>query len=407
MLKDKTIILGVTGCIAAYKSAELVRELKKLGADVWVAMTVEASKLVTPLTFRTLSGNPVITDLFSEELSNIPVPHITLTKKADLILVAPATANVVAKVAGGIADDPLTTIILSAKCPVIFAPAMNTAMWENEATQDNVSSLKLRGYKFIGPDRGPLACGDEGIGRLSPVEEIVERLKQELLPNQDLLGLKVLVTAGPTRENIDPVRFISNRSSGKMGYALAKAAAKRGAAVTLISGPTDLNPPAGVETIKIETTSEMFDAVMGRFDSANLLIMAAAVSDFKPKAISAKKIKKSNGEFSLGLEKNEDVLKEAGKTKKDQILIGFALETDDLVANAARKLKEKDLDMVIANDASAFESDASKVTFIFKDGTIEELPKMEKEKIAERILNSASGLDPAKGNLVKLSKANG
>jgi len=387
MLKNKTIILGVTGCIAAYKSAEIVRELKNLGADVWVAMTSEAEKLVTALTFRTLSGNPVITDLFSDELSKIPVPHISLTKKADLILVAPATANILAKAAQGIADDALSTILLSAKCPVIFAPAMNTAMWDNDATRDNVLKLKMRGHKFVGPDSGVLACGDEGIGRLSPVHTIVEEAKKTLLPSQDLYGKKVIVTAGPTRETIDPVRYISNRSSGKMGHAIAMEAMKRGADVTLISGPTSQKAPEGVDFVAVNTASEMAKEVFGRFDGSDIVVMASAVSDFRPARTQSKKIKKSSKNSSLELEATTDILKELGKKKDGQILIGFALETDNLEENALKKLKDKNLDLIVANDETAFDSDSNKVTMITREGKPEDLPKMSKTEVANRILD--------------------
>jgi phosphopantothenoylcysteine decarboxylase/phosphopantothenate--cysteine ligase len=387
MLKNKTIILGVTGCIAAYKSAEIVRLLKKLNAEVWVAMTKEAAKLVTPLTFRTLSGNPVITDLFSEELSKLPVPHVSLTQRADLVLVAPATANILAKTSNGIADDPITTMLLAAKCPVIFAPAMNTAMWEKEATRDNVSRLKLRGHKFIGPEVGPLACGDEGPGRLSPVETIIEEVKKELLPSLDLLGLRILVTAGPTREKIDPVRFISNRSSGKMGYAIAEAASKRGAEVTLISGPTNLSPPDSVQLVKIETADEMYNEVKKRFNETNALVMAAAVADFKPKIAEKQKIKKAKHKDYIELADTPDILKELSRVKKDQVLIGFSLETDNLAENSIRKLEEKCLDIIIANDASALDSEENKAVIIRRGGGTEELPRLRKIELAGKILD--------------------
>jgi phosphopantothenoylcysteine decarboxylase/phosphopantothenate--cysteine ligase len=403
MLKNKTIILGVTGCIAAYKSCEIVRELKSLGADVWVVMTDSAVKFVTPLTFRTLSNNPVICDLFGQELANIPVPHISLTQKADLILVAPATANILAKAAGGLACDALSTIILSAKCPVIFAPAMNTEMWNKEATADNISKLKIRGHKFIGPERGPLACGDEGIGRLSSVETIIEEVKRELLPNQDLLKKRVLVTAGPTREAIDPVRYISNRSSGKMGYALAEAALKRGAAVTLITGPTDLTPPGGVALVKVETAEEMYNAVATRFDRCDILIMAAAVADFKPRQMKTSKIKKSNTTEAIEIEETTDILKELGKKKSHQILIGFALETDALIENAKTKLKEKNLDLIVANDPDAFDLDENKVTLISCGGGVKDLGKMKKAQVAQKILDAISSTARSNTSALKLS----
>jgi phosphopantothenoylcysteine decarboxylase/phosphopantothenate--cysteine ligase len=407
MLKNKTVILGVTGCIAAYKSAELVRQLSVLGADVWVAMTDEATKLVTPLTFRTLSGNPVITDLFSEDLANIPIPHISLSKKADLIVVAPATANILAKAAQGIADDPLTTIILSAKCPVMFAPAMNTAMWENEATKENVRILRSRGFKFVGPERGPLACGDEGYGRMSPVETIIEEIKKELLPGQDLIGTRMIVTAGPTREAIDPVRFISNRSSGKMGYAIAEEAAKRGAKVTLISGPTDLERPSGMEHINVESSDEMREAVEERFGRVDAVIMAAAVADFTPSEKNPHKLKKSDRIRSIELRETTDILKELGKKKKGQILIGFSLETEDLTDNSMAKLRDKNLDMIVANDVSALEADTNAVSLLFVDGTRMELEKTEKRKVAGKILDSLVVLlKPVKRPLLIAKRSN-
>ena len=405
MLKNKTIILGVTGCIAAYKSAQIVRDLKKLGADVWVAMTEEATKFVTPLTFRTLSGNPVITDLFSEELAKLPVPHISLTERADLLLVVPATANILAKVSSGIADDSLSTMILASKCPVIFAPAMNSNMWKAEATQDNVSKLKLRGYKFAGPEFGPLACGDEGIGRLSPVETIIKKVKKELLPSQDLLGLRFLVTAGPTRESIDPVRFISNRSSGKMGYAVAEAAAKRGASVALVSGPTNLTPPSQAEFIKVETAEEMCKATMNRFNKVDVVIMAAAVADFKPKITETQKIKKTQKKDIIELEKTTDILKELGSLKKDQVLVGFSVETENVMENSMEKLNEKNLDLIVVNDTSGFEAETNKVTLIYRSGETEELPKMGKPHVAERILDSLSKVANQNNYILKLCKA--
>jgi len=387
MLNGKTIILGVTGCIAAYKSVELLRELKKLGAEVWVAMTEEATKLVGPLTFRTLSGNPVITDLFSDDLSKLPVPHISLTERADLVLVAPATANILAKAAGGIADDPLTTMVLAAKCPVVFAPAMNTNMWNNEATRGNVAKLRKTGHGFVGPEAGPLACGESGIGRFSPVGKIVGEVKSILVPRQDLRGLRITVTAGPTRESIDPVRFISNRSTGKMGYALAEAAAKRGADVTLISGPTSLRPVPNVEFIAVETAGEMAEAVNSRFESSDVVIMSAAVSDFAPRAYRKQKIKKGAGELSIDLERTADILKEMGKKKGKRILAGFSLETENLNENSRKKLEEKNLDLIIANDASGLGSDTNRVTVMQRDGKVDKLPEMRKIDLADRILD--------------------
>ncbi|MCX5725904.1 MAG: bifunctional phosphopantothenoylcysteine decarboxylase/phosphopantothenate--cysteine ligase CoaBC [Candidatus Saganbacteria bacterium] len=350
MLNGKTIILGVTGCIAAYKSCEILRELKKLGADVFAVMTKEAEKFVGPLTFRTLSGNPVITNLFSEELSDQPVPHISLTDKASLLIVAPATANIIGKVAAGIADDALSTMIMACKSPVIFVPAMNTKMWENPVVRENIAKLKKLGYIFIEPEVGELACGDVGAGRLAGVDKIMSTMCEVLgLPagkagsRLDLSGVNILVTAGPTREAIDPVRFLSNRSSGKMGYAVARAALDRGANVTLISGPAQIEPPEGAKVIKVESTEEMRNWVIGSLDDCDILIMAAAISDYRPAKRSKEKIKKKQ-ELILELKENPDILKELGTQNTEhrtQVLVGFAAETENLIENAKKKLIEK------------------------------------------------------------------
>ena len=397
MLKGKTIIVGVTGCIAAYKTAEIVRALKKLNADVWVAMTPEAEKFVTPLTFRTLSGNPVVTDLFNEDLKNIPVPHISLTERADLIVVAPATANIIGKTAQGIADDPLSTIIMSSKAKVMFAPAMNSRMWDNPIVQGNISKLKDLGYEFIGPEKGELACGDVGIGRLAPVEKIVEAAKKELAPIADLKNLRILVTAGATREKIDPVRFISNPSSGKMGFAFASRAIARGAKVTLVSGPTKLEKPEGTKLIPVDDAKNMAKAVFDHFNSNDVLVMAAAVSDYSPKKTSGKKIKKGKKKkMKIELKKTVDILKEVGKKKKGKIVVGFAAETDDLEKNALKKLKDKNLDFIIANDVTkpgaGFDVDTNIVKVINSKGKILDLPKMDKEDVADRVLDQISNL---------------
>lgn len=401
-MTPKTILLGVTGCIAAYKSCEVVRRLKELGFDVWVVMTGSAAKLIAPLTFRTLSGNPVILDLFSEELKNIPLPHISLSEKADLILVVPATANIIGKAACGIADDALSTMLLSATCPKIFAPAMNTRMWDNPTVQENTEKLKKQGVKFMGPIKGKLACGDEGIGHLAEVQDIIDTVVEVLLPKQDLKGKTILVTAGGTREAIDAVRFISNRSSGKMGYAIAEAALERGAEVILVSANVDLPAPSGVKLIKVESASEMLKATLDDFNAADIVVMAAAVADFKPVAaelalpnnkgkvnFAATKIKKSIKNLKLELEPTEDILKVLSKQKgrKDKIIIGFALETENLIQNAKKKLKEKDLDMIVANDTSSFGSDSSQAILISKSGKVQKLSKLLKAEIAGKLLD--------------------
>ena len=402
MLNGKTIILGVTGCIAAYKSCEILRELKKLGADVFAVMTKEAEKFVGPLTFRTLSGNPVIINLFSEELSDQPVPHISLTDKASLLLVAPATANIIGKVAAGIADDALSTMIMACKSPVIFVPAMNTKMWENPVVQENIAKLKKLGYIFIEPEVGELACGDVGAGRLAGVDKIISTVCEVLgLPagkagsRLDLAGVNILVTAGPTREAIDPVRFLSNRSSGKMGYAVARAALDRGANVTLISGPTQIEPPEGAKVIKVETAEEMRNWAIGSLEDCDILIMAAAISDYRPKKTKGNKIKKSKDDLTIELEITGDILKEIGDRREEKgypnlLLVGFAAETENLIENAKKKLIEKGLDLIVANDVgkpgAGFEEDTNIVSIISRDG-IDELPKMPKIEVAHKILD--------------------
>ena len=390
MFKDKTIIVGVTGGIAAYKTADLVSKLKQAGADVWVVMTKEAAKLVTPLTFRTLSKNPVITDLFSDEISNMPIPHISLSEKADLIIVAPATANIIGKFAQGIADDPLTTIMMASKAPKLLAPAMNRNMWNNPIVQENVSKLSTVHCELIGPEVGWLACGDEGIGRMVEVQAIIAKAEEIIGRAQDLKGVRVLVTAGGTREAIDPVRFIGNRSSGKMGYAVARAAIDRGASVTLITTPTQIEKPAGCKIITVETASQMKQAVTVESRRADAVVMAAAVADYAPGKKETGKIKKSGPRIKLELKKTDDILASLGKNKGNKILIGFALETDNLLKNAKRKLVSKNLDLIVANDESAFDVEESKVTFLYADGRIERLGKVSKSVTADRLLNLAA-----------------
>ncbi len=387
MLKNKTIILGVCGGIAAYKSCETVSRLKDLGADVWVVMTKSAQEFVSPLTFRTLSGNPVTTDLFAGELSNFPVPHISLTDRADLIVIAPATANIIGKIAQGIADDPLTTMVMSAKCRKLLAPAMNTNMWQNPVVHENSAKLLGLGFSFIGPEEGKLACGDSGIGRMSEPNAIVEKIVGLVSPRQDLKNQTILITAGGTRESIDPVRFIGNHSSGKMGYAIASAALERGAKVTLISGSTKINPPSGVELISVSSSKEMHEEVLRRHKDARVIIMAAAVADYEPKVTFLQKLKKDRDELTLELKKTKDILEDLGKNKNGSYLVGFSLESEDLIGNAKEKLEKKNLDMIIANDISSFDSDYIEISIIDRQGRVEEFSRAKKSDIAHRILD--------------------
>ncbi|MFA5113108.1 MAG: bifunctional phosphopantothenoylcysteine decarboxylase/phosphopantothenate--cysteine ligase CoaBC [Candidatus Margulisiibacteriota bacterium] len=390
LLAGKTIILGVTGGIAAYKSAALVSRLKDLGADVWVAMTGEATKLVGPLTFRTLSGNPVITDLFSEEIANLPVPHIALAKKADLVLIAPCTANIIGKLAHGIADDALTTIVLAATAKKLLAPAMNVEMWRNQSVQENLAKLRKQGVRFVGPVEGKLACGDNDIGRMAEPEEILARILTVLVPQQDLKGKHFLVTAGGTREAIDPVRYLANRSSGKMGYAIAAAARARGATVTLIAANVDLPAPLDLKPVKVESAAEMLAAVLDGQGKADAIVMAAAVADYNLKHPTSNfKIKKQKTNFKLELKPTEDILEAIAKQKgkRGRKLVGFALETDDLIGNAKKKLKEKGLDLIVANGPATFGGDQATVSIIDRSGKTEKLPKLAKRAIADRLLD--------------------
>jgi len=394
------IALGVTGCIGAYKAAEILRGLQQRGASVRVAMTRHACEFVQPLTFQALSGEAVITDMFAaREQSDIQ--HITIAQEIDLLLVAPATANILAKFANGIADDFLTTLYISTPAPMLVAPAMNVEMWNHPATQANVATLRNRGVSFVDPEAGYLACGMEGSGRLAEVDRIVESALNIVIarreePKRDLAGEHVLVTAGPTIEDIDPVRFISNRSSGKMGYAIAAAAAKRGARVTLISGPVKIAPPADVEVIPVRSTAEMFNAVLDRFEKATIIIKAAAVADYRPMNQATEKIKKNDGRLTIELEKTEDILSELGLRKGNRILIGFAAETNDTIANARKKLKEKHADLIVANDVTAegagFDTDTNIITFIKHDAEPESLPILTKTGAADRILDEAISL---------------
>lgn len=397
MLKNKTIIVGVTGGIAAYKSADLVSKLVQEGADVWVAMTKEAAKLVTPLTFRTLSKNPVITDLFSEDLVATPVPHISITDKADIFIIAPATANIIGKIAQGIADDPVSTMAMASKSPKLVAPAMNRNMWDNKTVQENVKKIQDSGYAMIGPGVGWLACGDEGAGRMAEVAEIIKAAEELIARAHDLHGIRILVTAGGTREAIDPVRFIGNRSSGKMGYAVARAAIDRGAQVTLITTPTQIEKPSGCKVITVETASQMKQAVTVEARRSDAVVMAAAVADYRPVQKANGKMKKSRSRVKIELAKTDDILAGLGRNKGGKILIGFALETNDLIRNAKKKLADKNLDLIVANDESAFDVDSSRVSFIYHDGKIERSGLLSKKDIAFKILDLvASGNDNPK-----------
>lgn len=389
MLKGKTIILGVTGGIAAYKAVELLRLLTKAGANVHVIMTKGAMEFITPLTFQTLSMNPVSTSLFNL-LSEREIGHITLADRADLIIIAPATANIVGKLANGIADDMLTTTVMASKAPLLIAPAMNVNMYQNPAYKENEAKLKGRGVLFVEPARGLLACGWEGEGKLQEPQVIFEEALTTLAP-KDLAGEKVLVTAGPTREEIDPVRFISNYSSGKMGYAIARAARRRGAEVTLVSGPTSLDEPYGVAVKQVVSACEMREAVVAKALGSTIIFKAAAVADYRPALRADVKIKKTKAPKALELIRNPDILEELGKSKGEHILVGFAAETGDLLQNAGKKLAEKNLDMVVANDVSqagaGFDVDTNIVKLLFKGGRVDELPIMGKEDLAEIILD--------------------
>jgi len=393
MLNNKTIVVGVTGGIAAYKTAEIVSRLKKLGAEVFCIMTKGAQAFLTPLTLRTLSGNHVISDMFQEP-EKWNVEHIALADKADFFLIAPATANIIGKISSGIADDFLSTTIMATKAKVIFAPAMNVNMYNNPIFQENMTKLKNLGYYFIDPQEGNLACGYSGIGKMAEPEIIINHLLDFL--KKDLKGKSILITAGPTREAIDPVRYLTNRSSGKMGYALARCACQRGAQVTLISGPTNLDRPLGVVFIPVESAEEMFAEVSKYYLEQDIIIKAAAVADYRPLSYNKQKIKKSNDDLQLQLERTPDILSFLGEKKGSKILVGFAAETNDLKENAQRKLIKKNLDFIVANDVTAkdagFNYDTNKVTLYYRDGTQQDLPLLSKDEVANYILNEVSKL---------------
>jgi phosphopantothenoylcysteine decarboxylase/phosphopantothenate--cysteine ligase len=394
MLKDKTIILGVTGGIAAYKAVELLRLLTRSGATVHVVMTKSATEFVTPLTFQTLSGNPVHTELFNL-IAEQEIGHISLADRADLFVIAPATANFIGKLANGIADDMLTTTVMATKAPILIAPAMNCNMFTNPLYQENEEKLRRHGYSFVDPVKGQLACGWEGDGKMQEPSIICESAIA-LLSQHDLEGETILVTAGPTREELDPVRFISNHSSGRMGYAIARAAWRRGAKVILVSGPTCLTLPFGVETVKVTTAVEMRDAVMSRFPETTIVIKSAAVADYRPVKRAESKVKKSEESLCIKLEKNPDILAEVGKSKQGQIVVGFAAETDDLLANAKKKLEGKNLDMIVANDVSepgaGFDVHTNIVRLMYRCGKVEEPGIMSKDDLADLILDRVKGL---------------
>jgi len=397
MLQGKTIVLGVTGGIAVYKAVELLRLLTKAGAQVHVVMTRAATEFVTPLTFQTLSGNPVHLELFNL-ISEQEIGHISLAERADLFVIAPATANFVGKIANGLADDLLTTTVLATRAPVLVAPAMNVNMFRNPIYQENEAKLKRHGYLVVPPAHGMLACGYEGEGKLPEPELIFEEALAALTP-KSLAGVRVLVTAGPTREEIDPVRFISNYSSGKMGYAIARQARLRGAQVTLVTGPCALPAPYGVTVVSVQCAEEMRQAVLSRLAETDVVIKAAAVADYRPRQRAACKVKKGAAQLDIALEKNPDILSEVGALKGGRVLVGFAAETDDLVAHATDKLTRKNLDLIVANDVSqegaGFNVDTNIVKLLFRDGRLEELPLMGKNELAGVILDRVQELKKA------------
>ena len=388
---SKCVVIGVTGGIAVYKALDVISALRKKDIEVHVIMTESASKFVNPLTFQSISQNMVVTDMFAEPKA-WEIQHISLAQKADLMLVAPATANIIGKISNGIADDMLSTTIMATKAKVLIAPAMNTNMYENKIVQNNISKLKDFGYKFIEPASGRLACGDVGIGKLADVNTIVERVLEELEEKeQDLLGKKVLISAGPTIAPIDPVRYITNRSTGKMGYAIAQEARERGAEVVLVSGPTNLNPPKDVKIINIKTNEEMKNEILQYFEWADIVIKSAAVADYKPKEYSEEKIKKGDGDLNLCLTRDNDILKSLGEIKTHQILVGFAAESNNVLENANKKLKNKNLDFIVANDITSsdtgFGSEDNQVVILSKNDEKLELEKMSKKEVASNIFD--------------------
>jgi len=389
MLKNKKIVLGITGGIAAYKSAELTREFVKRESFVRIIMTKNATEFITPLTLQALSGHPVFTDMFAT-IKEFEMAHISLAEYANIIVIAPATANIIGKIASGVADDLLTTVVMATKAPVLICPAMNLNMYDNVIVKENISRLSVRGYLFMEPGYGELACKAEGYGRLPEIPDIVEEVETILTP-KDLMGEKILVTAGPTREPLDPVRYISNYSSGKMGYALAIAGRRRGASVTLISGPSLLPAPRGINFVPVSSAVEMRDAVMENLNTSTVIIKAAAVADYRPSVRSNSKIKKQDGELVIRLERNPDIIAEVSQKKGNRILVGFAVETENILENAKTKLVEKNMDIIVANDVTkegaGFGYDTNIIKILTADNQIEELPLMSKMEVADRILD--------------------
>ena len=391
MLKDKTVILGVSGSIAAYKIASLASALAKLHADVHVIMTKNATNFIHPITFETLTGNKCLVDTFDRNF-DYSVEHVALAKRADVVMVAPASANVIGKMAHGLADDMLTTTILACQCPKIVAPAMNTRMFRNSIVQDNLKLLKCYGMEVIDPASGYLACGDIGEGKMPEPELLLQYILKALVVKKDLEGLNVLVTAGPTREAVDPVRYITNHSTGKMGYAVAKAAAMRGANVTLVSGPVQLEKPPFMEVVDVVSAEEMFQAVTSRAAKQDIIIKSAAVADYRPAVVATEKVKKKDGDMSISLERTKDILAHLGANKKEgQFLCGFSMETENMLENSITKLVKKNLDMVIANnlkvEGAGFGTNTNVVTVITRKGG-EQLPLMSKDEVADKILDA-------------------
>ena len=395
MLKNKNIVLGVCGGIAAYKACELTSRLKKLDANIDVIMTEGATKFVAPLTFQSLSLNQVIVDMF-EEPKYWEIEHVALAKKADLLVIAPATANIIGKLANGIADDMLSTTVMATKAPVLLVPAMNVNMYENPIVQKNIEFLRSMGYRFVEPGEGRLACGDTGKGRMAEPADIEKLILELFAHERDLEGKTVIVTAGPTREAIDPVRFITNHSTGKMGFAIAEKAANRGAKVYLVAGPTALATPRGVCRIDINSAQDMYEAVLEHFSEADIVIKGAAVADYAPAEYSEQKVKKSSEELTLQLKKNPDILYELGKIKGGKILVGFAMETQDLIENAKAKVRKKNLDFIVANDlmteGAGFGTDTNVVRIMDRGGTVENIPLMSKLDVADIILDKINGI---------------